>query len=281
MQHTEAVQIAENAIKCFQVLANGFYNNNKPQIEMIAKYNKSKIAGKAHIGGVPFGKYQIELNIPLLAVNDDNDKIFETVGHEIAHLVAFDVYNDCGHGKMWKHVMRQFSLTPNRCHRMHEAAEQVGKKKKNTKQYIYECNSCGAEIPVGPKRHKNQQSAFGRRYNHKCKGGGQGELTFVGESDRHTVDAYQAGQRTTMVLKTAGQPVIVNHGDKTYRANVKSVQQKQQQSKSTSGNSKIDQCRDLFDSKATRKANITCFVNRVGLSQAAASTYYQKIKNEQ
>ncbi len=39
------------------------------------------------------------------------------VPHELAHLVAYTIYNDNGHGNGWKTVMmKDLGITPERCH---------------------------------------------------------------------------------------------------------------------------------------------------------------------
>ena len=40
------------------------------------------------------------------------------IPHELAHCVAFLVYNDPGHGKSWKKIMKELGLPPERCHNM-------------------------------------------------------------------------------------------------------------------------------------------------------------------
>lgn len=36
--------------------------------------------------------------------------------HELAHLIAFKLYGDEGHGKCWKNVCIQLGIKPDRCH---------------------------------------------------------------------------------------------------------------------------------------------------------------------
>lgn len=45
-----------------------------------------------------------------------NDLLHSTLPHEIAHLQAWATYKDRGHGRGWKHIMRQLGLEPERCH---------------------------------------------------------------------------------------------------------------------------------------------------------------------
>lgn len=42
----------------------------------------------------------------------------DTIPHELAHLVAWKVYGDPGHGKGWKTVIREFNIPTDRLHHM-------------------------------------------------------------------------------------------------------------------------------------------------------------------
>jgi len=42
----------------------------------------------------------------------------DTIPHELAHLVAFTVYGDPGHGSGWKTVIHKMNISTNRCHTM-------------------------------------------------------------------------------------------------------------------------------------------------------------------
>ena len=57
----------------------------------------------------------------------------DTVPHEFAHLVAYQVYGDEGHGAGWKSVMVALGYEPTRCHSYETAA------RKSTKTYKFEC----------------------------------------------------------------------------------------------------------------------------------------------
>lgn len=53
---------------------------------------------------------------PSLYEQNQQDFLENTVPHEFAHLVAFRLYGDNGHGQGWKAVMRDMGLEPTRCH---------------------------------------------------------------------------------------------------------------------------------------------------------------------
>jgi len=42
----------------------------------------------------------------------------DTIPHELSHIVAWRIFEDPGHGKGWKTVMRSIGLNPTRLHEM-------------------------------------------------------------------------------------------------------------------------------------------------------------------
>ena len=42
----------------------------------------------------------------------------DTIPHELAHLVAYRLHGDPGHGKGWKGIVVQFNIPTTRCHNM-------------------------------------------------------------------------------------------------------------------------------------------------------------------
>lgn len=73
----------------------------------------------------------------------------DTVGYEIAHIVAFVLYNESQHGKMWKYVMYKLGLEPERTLKSTITLEPVRKKK----VVIYKCACRTYEI--GQTKHNN------------------------------------------------------------------------------------------------------------------------------
>ena len=57
----------------------------------------------------------------------------DTVVHEFAHLVAYQVYGDLGHGAGWKMVMAKFGAIATRCH------SYAVPKKATSKSYTFKC----------------------------------------------------------------------------------------------------------------------------------------------
>ena len=120
---------------------------------------KGKKAGVAYLQ-----EWKVNYNLEILIANEE-DFLKQTVGHEIAHLVAFQLFGSRGHDKAWKYVMRQLGLEPNRCHSYDLSVITVKKHKK----VIYKCNC--KEHEIGLVRHKNLQENKNRYFTcYLCKG---------------------------------------------------------------------------------------------------------------
>lgn len=84
-------------------------------------------------GLAQYSKNQIKLNSRLL--NDNPSHIRQTVAHELAHLVSFEIHGGegTGHGILWRKIMILFGVNPDRCH-----ALDVSKlKRKHKKHRVY------------------------------------------------------------------------------------------------------------------------------------------------
>jgi SprT protein len=62
----------------------------------------------------------------------------ETIGHEVAHIVAYQQFKDRGHGNGWKHVMRKIGLPPRAC----RSSDFYKPRTNRTTRYSYNC-PCG------------------------------------------------------------------------------------------------------------------------------------------
>lgn len=115
---------------------------------------KGTSAGRAH-----FGANHIKIN-PILFRENSESMLKVTCVHEIAHLVAFHVYKDRGHGKFWKHVMVQLGLKPDRCHSYDVANARV-RSKKNT--VTFRCGCRNHEFTsIRAKRHEDRMQRTGK-----------------------------------------------------------------------------------------------------------------------
>jgi SprT protein len=96
----------------------------RPQIKLNKRLKTT--AGRAFYAAKP---QYVDLSFELVSQYLPNFMV-DTIPHELAHLVAWTVYNEPGHGTAWKHVMRSLGLEPTRCHSMFNhlhAARKQGK----------------------------------------------------------------------------------------------------------------------------------------------------------
>lgn len=88
-------------------------------------------------------KNLIKLNPILLHENLEDFKV-NTIPHEIAHIVSFQLYgrSGAGHGPNWKYVMRRMGIEPSRCHQY----DTTNAKVRNVAKTSLYCTGCGKHI---------------------------------------------------------------------------------------------------------------------------------------
>lgn len=87
-----------------------------------------------------------------MAVENFDEFMSMTVGHEVAHLIAHKLVRNCKpHGYEWKMVMKYFNCDDSRCHSM------TYKNAATRRRYMYTCK-CGHIYKVGVKIHNNIQN---------------------------------------------------------------------------------------------------------------------------
>ena len=118
-------------------------------------YKKGIAAGKAH----PRTR-SISLHLPLLKENPD--QALDTVTHEVAHVLAFEL-GEFGHGPKWKRAHRVIGGTAKRCHRM----DVTKHKARRTRFHLWETES-GHQVWLGAVRHK--RALQGTKYRHRDHG---------------------------------------------------------------------------------------------------------------
>ncbi len=130
---------------------------------------KGKVAGQAWIY-----ENRIRLNAYAL-VNNLDDYLLQTIGHEYAHLTAHNHFGQAirPHGKEWASVMRSYGLPAKRCHSYNV------KPARKTTRYEYFCDKCGVSMKVGKIRHNKM--AKGSIYIHSDCGG---RIAFSGIIER-------------------------------------------------------------------------------------------------
>jgi len=114
--------------------------------------------------------YSVHFN-PIFLNENVEEMIENTVPHELAHLIDWEVYQKhqqyygrrmSAHGHTWKSIMRLFGATPTRCHSYNTSNAQERVKNK----FHYKCSACGHDIFMGPVRHRKAQN--GTTYWGKC-----------------------------------------------------------------------------------------------------------------
>jgi SprT protein len=157
MSHYQPILDAiENAfIKAEQAFGRKF---ERCSIRMDIQANSGR-AGTASIAP----RRLIRIN-PTIYRNHPQHVVNETCPHEVAHLVAFDLYgrSGWGHGRGWKNVMRAIGQKPERCHNLLV--------QKDLNKPIYECSRCKKQAIVGPTAHRRVQGGLARLRACSCGG---------------------------------------------------------------------------------------------------------------
>ena len=79
-----------------------------------------------------------------------------TIPHELAHLYTYIIFNDSGHGRVWKKVMLSVGLNPDRTNGNFGGVEPARKVKK----YLYSL-PCGCEFELSSVRHNKIKRGIG------------------------------------------------------------------------------------------------------------------------
>jgi SprT protein len=110
-------------------------------------------------GTAEFGSWSVHFNLDL-AIKNESEYLNQVVPHEIAHLADYRRYNNWGHGRTWKNIMKYvFQLEPKRCHQMDTSEV----KRNNLKTFIYICKCKDFEHVIKANRHK-KISIMGKNY---------------------------------------------------------------------------------------------------------------------
>lgn len=204
---------------------------------------------------------RIRINAVLLRENV-KEMVENTVSHEVAHIVDRAVYGVqygaydrrvgrrrvISHGKTFKSIQRLFGRCDKTYHNMDTTNSAV---RRNTKpKHVWKCGCGEATMLLGDKRHAKQMRL--------------GERGFYMRG--HTV--RRCGPYSYYGLE--GQEI---QPMQLFEAAKKPAP------KDTSGESKLDKCRRVYDPELSRAANIVAFVEE-GCTEAGAATYYAKIKKE-
>jgi len=98
---------------------------------------------------------------PIIERNDIHNFKAQTVWHEIAHVVQFELGLPSGHGRTFYQIMNDFGVAePSRCHSYNTP-------KKNTVAVV--CQQCNAELKIGAIQAAKLKTGTAR-YRHNCGG---------------------------------------------------------------------------------------------------------------
>lgn len=143
----------EKLVEHIEEIAGGYFGIEMKRLNIV--YNlKGTSAGTCY----PDKKYDFNLYIA-----ENNEGFEQTVWHEVAHQIAWQLYGraERGHGRGWQRVMRKLGRKPSRCHSYKEV-----KLARVTKQYRYKCE-CGAVMTISSVRY-NKQMRGRAIYSHNC-----------------------------------------------------------------------------------------------------------------
>ena len=136
---TELQKMAIEQTKFWIDLANEMYGLNIPHVPV--SFNlRGHTAGKAMCRRGIVRDFEIRYNAVLLEENGENF-LNRTVPHEVAHLVVYAQYpsRTKPHGYEWKRVMRDFGITPKRCHSYDTSNATVRRRGRLDREYPYKC----------------------------------------------------------------------------------------------------------------------------------------------
>lgn len=142
------------------------YQKAKTIFPNLEKWNRpswdAKVTGTT--GGYAYLlQNRISLNAGLF--NRNKDYFFnDTIPHEMAHLIAFIVYKERGHGPAWKNTMKRLGYEPTRCHSM-DVSET--KRKMTLQRWVYKCGCPGKIHYLTSSAHS---SILGGMKNYRCQG---------------------------------------------------------------------------------------------------------------
>ncbi len=163
---SDLYQIQQRVIELYEQ-AECFY-----QISFRRPYVRLDLTGET-AGQALIGKHQLRFNQVLLQENRQHF-LRQTVAHEVAHLLAYDLFGPRirAHGPKWQSVMTDaFLLPPHRCHN-------YDTRRSSRKQWLYRCRCKDKTIALGTTRHNRSQKGTVYLCT-ACRS----PLTFLGHTD--------------------------------------------------------------------------------------------------
>lgn len=114
----------------------------------------------SNVGGTAnYPLWHIQVN-PRMLVENKDDYLINTIGHEVAHLITSDNHHGkrMGHKKEWKDTMAVFGLKPERCHNY----QTYSKPRKPQKRFLFRCKCRVLHLTATYRRHveKRQKKLY-------------------------------------------------------------------------------------------------------------------------
>jgi predicted SprT family Zn-dependent metalloprotease len=122
------------------------------------------------------------------ALNNDESVVKDTILHEFAHAIAYEIYKETGHGKRWKEVARLIGATP----------KARGKFNLPDAPWIlvHRCGKSNQLVPISERYRRNKKI---KNYYLNRRPETKGELYFVAKAE---FEQYRQGvlQQSSLVL---------------------------------------------------------------------------------
>lgn len=101
--------------------------------------------------GACYPSKKITLSLPLCWLNMDNNRpeIENTILHEVAHAIEFEMYRVLSHSRRWRHIHQEIGGTGDRLYSSNKVKTPKGK-------WTLTCPVCGHEIQRHKRPTKNQ-----------------------------------------------------------------------------------------------------------------------------
>jgi hypothetical protein len=115
-----------------------------------------RVLGKAKMN-YRMNSYTIQLN-SVYASTVAEDSLYDTIVHELAHIIAYRIYHDTGHGSYWRTVFLLLGGSGNRCAKPGEGGYMA--ERNRIKRIILEKG--GKEYKITPNRYNRCPEAYTR-----------------------------------------------------------------------------------------------------------------------
>ena len=144
--------------------AEAHYGRTFKRVPLIFSNKMTLCGGVATFKAKTFDPLKLTFSMPILLENEQ-DFYAEVPGHEVAHLIATELYNeDCGHGYKWKRVMAVLGCDDKRTHNMKTSANNINKipaycncvephyltRKRHAILKHVSCNKCKSKLQAHP-----------------------------------------------------------------------------------------------------------------------------------